>query len=174
VKAESDEDIAKVLKGSLESTCKGLAVFADSLKTSGFEEAIPKYRQLEAVLVQQRLWCKNRKRAELDPFWQEIARKAEQIHKVMSPLAEVMKNLKSVDSLTQKEEKTSLQAKILETLAKPKFTSLHSLSKLLGCEKNALTTEIRNLVQKGVVEKRGWGNGISYRLGTSGQLGKRL
>lgn len=55
--SEDVEKVAQKMKLSLGSTLRALTVFVDSLEKSGFRKAIPEYRQLQYVLIQQRLWA---------------------------------------------------------------------------------------------------------------------
>ncbi len=164
MKPQSDTEIAKMLEGSLQSTCKGLNVFADSLKTAGFLEAAPKYRQLEIVLIQQRLWCKNKKREELNSLWQEIAKTAHQINKAIGPLSEIMGQLEVINTFSENKNQTPQEKENLKVLSMPPPMSLTKLSKLLGKDKKTTATEMQALAEKGLVKITGKGNGKSYSI----------
>lgn len=97
-------------------------------------------------------------------LWQEIAKAASQIHKTIAPMTEIMNQLSAIESIAQKKAGNPLEAEILKTLAMPKPMSLTRLSQLVGREKLTVAAEMRELAKKGLVEIRGWGNGISYSL----------
>jgi hypothetical protein len=162
MKAQSDAEIAKILKGSLQSTCRGLNVFSNSLKTAGFMEAAPKYRQLEIVLIQQRLWCKNKKNEEFAPLWKEIANTAHQIYKSIGPISEIMGQLEVIDSFTENKTQTPQEKEALKVLSTPQPMSLNKLSKLLNKEKRTIKDEMHALEKKGLIKTLGKGNGTSY------------
>jgi hypothetical protein len=164
MKAQSDQEIATILKGSLQSTCRGLNLFANSLKTSGFAEAVPKYRQLEIVLIQQRLWSKNKSREELLALFQEIAQTAHQINKSIGPLSEIMGQLAVLDTFEEGKNQTPQEKEILKLLTTPQPMSSIKLSKLLGKDRKTLGAEMRVLTKKGLVKTSGRGKGISYRV----------
>ena len=98
---EDSDAVGKNLKQSLESTQGGLGRFLTSLVASGMGEAIEGYQQLKAVLIQQRLWAHTHSRTELASLFQSIAKTAGEIHSIIAPYAEVMKQLSDLDKLTQ-------------------------------------------------------------------------
>jgi len=163
VQKTTDEDVAKILQKSLVSTSKGLKLFANSLQTSGLEEAIPKYRELQTVLTQQRLWSENKGRKELAPLWKEIAQQSDKIYQTFSSLADTMKILRTIDSLSNPQQASPLRAKILLAIFQPKPVSLQYLTTTLKFKKETIATEMAKLKKEGLVETRGKGNGISYR-----------
>ena len=92
-----DEQIAKKLAQSLESTSRGLAAFVDSLEM--LREALKPYQQMQIVLMQQRLWAKRHGCDDLNPLWKEIAASSRELHTVFSGFAGVMDALRSIESL---------------------------------------------------------------------------
>lgn len=98
---EDSDAVGKNLKQSLESTQGGLGRFLASLVASGMREAIEGYQQLKAVLIQQHLWAHTHSRTELASLFQSIAKTAGEIHTILAPYAEVMKQLSDLDKLTQ-------------------------------------------------------------------------
>ncbi len=93
--------IANNLKRSLQSADGGRASFLASLSGSGLREALSGYRQLQAVLIQQRLWAQDHSRSELEPLFQSIAETAGEIHAILAPYADIMRPLKELDKITQ-------------------------------------------------------------------------
>jgi hypothetical protein len=159
-----DEAIAANLKKSLESTNKGFMVLLGSLRNSGFEEAIPKYRELHRVLIQQKLWCENKERNELKSLWQEIASQTGQIQRILSPMSEIMEELKTIDTVTSKTGNRNLQSKIIDILSKDRFIPVDCITSLLGRDKKEILIAAQILVRNGKVERRGKAESLQYRL----------
>lgn len=95
------EQTAQVLEKSLKSTIDGLSLLARSLEASGIEKATPGYAQLQAVLVQQRLWSRNHKQSHLDTLWRKIGEQANRIHGLLNPLTQIMVQLRSIETITE-------------------------------------------------------------------------
>lgn len=159
-----------MMKQSLESTARALGAFVESLERSGFKKSVPAYRQMQQVLIQQRLWADRQSRNELSSNWESIARQSDELYQVMRSFAEIMGELRNIDKLKfqpPKEEDKQKQEeykRIREALAEPRFISATRLSNLLGIERRTLIDKIDPLVNQKTIEKKGWGNGISYRL----------
>jgi biotin operon repressor len=164
MKPQTDDELASSLNQSLQSTIKGLKLFANSLKASGFAEAAPKYRQMEIVLIQQRMWSKNKNRKELDSTWREVAGVASQIYNALYPLSEIMNQIGAIETLSQEQEETKLQTKLLKLLSSPQPISLIRLGQLLGKDKKTIQSSMQSLIKNGKVQSRGRGNGRSYCL----------
>ena len=94
------DETAVILKRSLESTNDGFTKFIASLRQSGLPDAVKGYRQLQVVLMQQRLWAQNHKRQELDSLFQNIARNAEELHAIFAAFADIMEPLKDLPNIT--------------------------------------------------------------------------
>lgn len=171
------EKIAQALKNSLESTIGGFSMFIRSLEASKIEKSIPHYRQLQAVLLQQRLWALNHRRKELDALWQRIEEAANRIYALINPLAQIMLQLKrfltvcnTTSKVTQqphaelKTIKKPTESSILGVLLEPKSISAIRLARILNCPKTEVICSMSVFIKKGVVKKIGWGNGLSFRL----------
>src|SRR5215813_284625 len=95
-----NEEIAASLKQSLASTNDGLMKFLASLQQAGLPNAVIGYRQLQMVLIQQRLWARNHNREELNALFQSIARNAEELHSIFAAFAGIMEPLKDLPNIT--------------------------------------------------------------------------
>jgi len=95
----SNYEIEKNLRASLQSTDEGLKQFLTSLRQARMHEAAQSYRAMQMVLVQQRLWADSHHRTELEPLFRSIAKTSDELHKIFSSFAEVMKPLKELDKL---------------------------------------------------------------------------
>jgi hypothetical protein len=184
--ADNPDEIARTLKSSLENAGRGLSVFLASLDGSGLADALKGYRQLQIVLIQQRLWAHNHSRAELVPLFQSIAATADRIYAILSPYAELMKPLKDLDSITQiqieqaekalparaesKSKKMTALPKgrqvslILESLMASGPLSAARLAKTAGKDMAKLQKDLDRLVESGVVLCEGDGRKALYRL----------
>jgi hypothetical protein len=157
------------LAESLQSTLRGLRALLHSLEASGFAEAVDPYRQMLLVLVQQRLWSRSRGRTDLDPTWSEIASSAAAVHQILSDFADVMDALRDVDRIEPHLDGRPARppAAVEPDMAAPFLTSSVSdvrLASLLGWPEEHRRRRLSELVAEGVLERRGWGRGISYRL----------
>jgi hypothetical protein len=181
---DNAEEIAKGLKTSLENADRGLSMFLASLDGSGLPDALKGYRQLQMVLIQQRLWAHNHSRAELVPLFQSIAGTAARIHAILSPYAELMRPLKDLDSMTAIEieqadtppqtesrsrKKLLLPAgrhvsTILKSLMAGGPLSSSQLAKATGKETAKLQKDLDRLVKSGVMLREGSGRHPRYRL----------
>src|SRR5262249_12005035 len=95
-----NEEIASSLRLSLESTNDGLMTFLASLRQAGLPDAVKGYRQLQMVLMQQRLWAQNHHRQELESLFQSIAHNAEELHSVFAAFAGIMEPLIDLPNIT--------------------------------------------------------------------------
>jgi hypothetical protein len=102
VTEKDDEQIARKLAASLDSTSGGLAAFLQSMQP--IKDALKPYRQMQLVLMQQRLWAEGRRRDELNPLWRKIAETSRELHEVFAGFAEIMQALRFVDGLKQPAE----------------------------------------------------------------------
>lgn len=93
-------EIEAGLQQSLEAVDRGLQRFLRSIEESGLREALPGYQNLQAVLIQQRLWTDSNGRAQLVPLFRSIAASCAELHRVFSSYAGVMQPLKELDKLT--------------------------------------------------------------------------
>jgi hypothetical protein len=96
--------LAKRMETSLEGASRALSAFAENLERSGFAAAAPQYRELQAVLLQQRLWSARHARTELEPRWRDVADRAARVHALLAPLAGVMSALATLPTLTAEED----------------------------------------------------------------------
>ena len=78
-------ELATALKQTLDNAERGLRSFLASLQNSGLPEATGGYRQLQALLLQQRLWTISQQRAELNGNFTRIAQLAGELHKIFTP-----------------------------------------------------------------------------------------
>ena len=183
---DNPEEIAKSLKASLENADRGRSLFLASLEGSGLPDALKGYRQLQMVLIQQRLWAHNHSRAELVPLFQAIAGTAARIHAILSPYAELMRSLKDLDSMTAIEieqaetspppqpEKRSRKkpvlpagrqvSTILKSLMAGGPLSSSQLAKATGKETAKLQKDLDRLVESGVILREGSAKSPLYRL----------
>ena len=98
------EQTAQILEKSLRSTIDGLSLLANSLEASGIGKATPGYAQLQAVLVQQRLWSRNHEQSHLDPLWRKIGEQANRIYGLLNPLTQIMVQLRAIETITETPE----------------------------------------------------------------------
>ena len=99
--ADNPDEVAKSLKSSLENADRGLSLFLASLEGSGLLDALRGYRQLQMVLIQQRLWARNHARDDLAPLFHSISVTAGRIHAILSPYAELMSPLKDLENISE-------------------------------------------------------------------------
>lgn len=97
--AGEERRTARSLEKSLESTCRGLRLFLDTLERSGMREAQHAYRELQLVLLQQRLWARTYRRAELDPLWRKLAETAGALHEIFAGFAAILEPLRYLESV---------------------------------------------------------------------------
>jgi hypothetical protein len=183
---ENIDSIVVGLKQSLESTIQGLTAFLESLKKSGMPNAVNGYRQLQAVLIQQRLWAQNNSRRELDPFFQSIAQISADIDSILAPYVSVMCQLKDLDKLdrmefsttplvSDAEEKATTAksfhfpqrketAKILGLILIHGQLSTANLATLSRIKIDNLRKRLEELVKAGVIHRIGRGRGLTYSL----------
>lgn len=158
------------MKQSLEATARALGAFVESLERSGFKKSIPAYRQMQQVLIQQRLWADRQSRNELLQNWESIARQSDELYQVMKSFAEVMGELRNIDKIKfrspndEDKERLVEYKRIQEILCEPQFISAIKLSNLLNMERRELIDKINPLINQNIVEKKGWGNSVSYRF----------
>lgn len=157
------------LRGSLESTRSGLATLLASLEQSGFHEAAGPYRDMHVVLVQQRLWSRNHGRDDLEPLWSEIAETASRIEAILAGFAAVMGELGDVDRI-EPDPSGAVRRDADATLELARvFTAAASVSgpalrAQLPWPADVRRRRLSELVRAGVLERRGWGRSLSYRL----------
>ena len=94
-------ELATALTQTLDNAERGLRSFLASLQKSGLPEATSGYRQLQALLLQQRLWAINQQRAELNENFTRIAQLAGELHKIFHAYTEILKPLVELDNLAQ-------------------------------------------------------------------------
>lgn len=98
---QSTGDIAKNLQQSLASTDAGLKHFLAALRDSGMAASVSGYREMQMVLLQQRLWAHEQRRPELLPLFQSIARTAGELHSIFAGFTSVMQPLKELDKINR-------------------------------------------------------------------------
>ena len=156
------------LRRSLESTREGLDALLTSLEGSGFSEAIGPYEEMKLVLIQQRLWSRNQGRWDLDPAWAEIARVAGAVHEILAGFDAVMRELAEIDRIEPTYDGASVQVngrvELARFVAEGTSLSERSLRSTLPWPDDVRRRRLAELVQAGVLERRGWGRGLSYRL----------
>lgn len=167
ISAAEERKTARSLEKSLEATCRGLKLFLETLERSGMREATHAYRELQLVLIQQRLWARSYRRVELDPLWRKVAETAGALHEIFAGFAAIFEPLKYLESVGAAAPADANPAGPPEHAVEPPSALLDragitdgELAKL----DSAATGTIERLVQAGVLERRGWGRGRSYRL----------
>jgi nitrate reductase assembly molybdenum cofactor insertion protein NarJ len=94
------DELAAALEQTLLNAERGLQSFLASLQTSGLPEAVGGYRQLQALLLQQRLWAVNQERAELDENFARLAQLAGALHQIFQTYADIFNPLCELDKIT--------------------------------------------------------------------------
>jgi hypothetical protein len=172
---------ARSLERSLRSTQQGLAALLNSLERSGLGEAVSSYQELELVLLQQRLWSRTYRRDELNALWREIAETATAIHAILAPFSAVMDTLREVDRIEPRDERPAPQAaapspearmalkdtisnELVDLLLDELFISHFKLARHLSWPDDVRQARLQQLTEGGILERRGWGRGLSYRL----------
>jgi len=157
---------ARSLEKSLESTCRGLRLFLETLERSGMREAQHAYREMQLVLLQQRLWARTYRRAELDPLWRKLAETAGALHEIFAGFAAILEPLRYLESVGEPE--TAPAARDRPPAGDELHEALLSRVGFTRREVERLSTgeaaAIERLVKAGVLEPRGWGRGRAYRL----------
>jgi len=164
--AGEERRTARSLEKSLESTCRGLRLFLDTLERSGMREAQHAYRELQLVLLQQRLWARTYRRAELDPLWRKLAETAGALHEIFAGFAAILEPLRYLESVGEPEAASAARDR------PPAVDELHeALLSRVGFTRREVerlsadeAAAIERLVKAGVLEPRGWGRGRAYRL----------
>jgi hypothetical protein len=170
-----DDQIAQKLAKSLDSTSCGLAAFSTSMQP--IKEALKPYRQMQLVLMQQRLWAQRHRREDLNPLWQKIAACSRELHEVFSGFTEIMEALRFIDSLEQPAEAIEKKGATGEAPAEPPKEPDEALARwveeaLTGFRlspsrlavmrpKRNTAARVKKLAQAGMLEPHGRG---SYRL----------
>jgi hypothetical protein len=156
------------LRRSLESTLGGLRALLQSLERSGFKDAAAPYREMQLVLLQQRLWSRNHGRADLDPLWSELAATARAIDEILTEFGAVMADLADLDQIepgpagvVQRPPDGALE---LAALLSGGSVSGAALRRGLSWDPEVRRRRLAALVREGVLERRGWGRSLSYRL----------
>ncbi|WP_428267627.1 hypothetical protein [Haliangium sp.] len=93
-------DTERGLEQSLAAAQDGLERFLASIRSSGMAEAAANYRDLQAVLIQQRLWAERHGATRLGPRFRAIAAICKELYEVFATYAGVMQPLKELDKLT--------------------------------------------------------------------------
>jgi hypothetical protein len=161
-------DVPPDLGRSLESTVRGLRALLGSLERSGFKEAAAPYREMQLVLLQQRLWSRNHGRVDLDPLWSELAATARAIDEILAEFGDVMGDLAELDRIepgpagaVHRPADGTLE---LAALLAGGSVSGASLRQRLSWPPDERRRRLAALVRSGVLERRGWGRSLSYRL----------
>ncbi len=156
------------LRRSLESTLRGLRALLDSLERSGFRDAAGPYREMQVVLLQQRLWSRNHGRVDLDPLWAELAATARAVDAILADFGSVMTDLADLDRIEPGPAgavpRAADEALELAVLLSERSVSGASLRRGLPWPADLRRRRLAALVRGGVLERRGWGRSLSYRL----------
>jgi hypothetical protein len=92
------------LVASLEATEQGLSAFLSSLRRSGLLSATNGYRELAAVLVNQRLWARAHGRTDVDPQFRAIGETAREICAALRPYVSIFELMTDLEHLDEPEE----------------------------------------------------------------------
>lgn len=174
ISVAEERKIARSLEKSLESTCRGLALFHESLERGGLREALKPYQRMQIVLAQQRLWSRNYCRNELEPLWHKLSQIAAVMHEIFAGFADVMDTLKNLNSVQMskgsvavpahsaqvREDAVALEA--LEALLSSGYLSAQKIRGLPSAGESMVL--IGQLLESKILEASGWGRGRSYRL----------
>jgi hypothetical protein len=157
------------LQRSLESTRDGLAKLLGSLRQSGFDEAAPAYREMQLVLLNQRLWSRRHGRDDLDPLWTAIADTARAVHEILAEFDAVMERLVELDRIELAPNGAAplpadAGVALARLLAEGTAVSGATLRDRLAWSPEERRRRLAHLCSEGVLERRGWGRGLSYRL----------
>lgn len=176
--AAEERRTARSLEKSLESTYRGLRLFLETLERSGLREAAQAYRELQLVLIQQRLWARSYRRSELDPLFRKLAEAAGALHEIFAGFAAVFEPLKYLESVGAVQVVESPPAGQLATSTAPEALLERAgitARELSGLDSNEAAA-IERLLEAGLLERRGWGRGRAYRLapGARRQLAAQL
>ena len=163
------------LQRSLASTRDGLAKLLGSLRQSGFHEAAPAYRDMQLVLLNQRLWSRRHGRDELDPLWAAIAETARAIHEILADFDTVMEQLAALDRIEPAPTGSGRLPvdpglELAGLLAEGAAVSGAALRDRLAWSPEERRRRLAQLCSEGLLERRGWGRGLSYRLSDSARL----
>jgi hypothetical protein len=167
--ADTQGGDAPDLRHSLESTLRGLRTLVASLEGSGFKDAAGPYADMHLVLVQQRLWSRNQGRSDLDPLWEDIAATAGTAHEILSGFDAVMGDLAEIDRLepatdSREHGGTDEALELARLFAAGTAVSGAALRARLSWPEHERRRILARLVASGVLERRGWGRSLSYRL----------
>jgi hypothetical protein len=158
------------LRQSLESTLRGLRKLLASLEGSGFKEAVGPYADMHLVLVQQRLWSRNQGRDDLEALWAEIAEAAGGVHEILSRFDAVMSELAGIDKVEPAAgpaPEADAGLELARLFGEGAAVSGAALRARLSWPDEVRRRALARLVAEGVLERRGWGRSLSYRLAGS-------
>jgi hypothetical protein len=156
------------IRRSLESTHKGLETLLASLERSGLKDAADPYRDMQLVLIQQRLWSRNHRRDDLEPLWSQIAETARAVHEILAAFAVVMGELGDLDQIepgpSGEVRRPGDEEVELGRLLAGGRVSAATLRRRFPWPSDERRRRLDELVTRGVLERRGWGPTLSYRL----------
>lgn len=93
------QELESNVSDALSAAKAGLEHFLEVVEASGLSRGVQEYRNLQAVLVQQRLWADRNNCTELMRLFEPIAKTAAELHRIFHAYAETMKRLKEIDKL---------------------------------------------------------------------------
>jgi hypothetical protein len=163
----TENGAAPDLRLSLESTRRGLRTLLASLEASGFKDAAGPYADMHLVLVQQRLWSRSHGRDDLDQLWAEIAEAAGDVHEILSRFDRVMTELSDIDQVEPTDgapARADTELELIRLFAASAVVSGNALRAAVSGPDADRRRMVGRLVSEGVLERRGWGRSLSYRL----------
>lgn len=164
-------DIPTNLRDTASKVREVLAALDTSLDQAGFNSALPSYREMVALLVNQRLYAARSGLTEPEAIYSEITERAAAICGVLTSYVEALRPLVALGVLGEAAAETEpaspadpAEAAILAALdaagGSATATRLHSTLKI---DRAALTALAATLVAKGIISRRDSGGREAYR-----------
>jgi hypothetical protein len=137
------------------------------------QQALDGYRQLQAVLIQQRLWARTQNRFELDTQFAAIGKVCTEIHAILDGYTQIMARLRDIatycesdspEDLSRPPVLGDLEMKVLAKLIMLGAGSLARFSKETNQDSQIVQAAFQHLSELQLIEARGRGLRKSFRL----------
>ena len=142
--------------------------FKESLKKIGSCFITPSISTNDVCSSTTKKWSDTHSRIEMRQIWNEIISNSETMYQIMKAYSDIMNNLRILNVNNSQKETTKQilrkKDKILNHMKKYSEFSMSELSYNLEMKKKKIKEELDPLVKKGVLERRGRGKTLRYRL----------
>lgn len=171
----NNAETARQLNESLAETERGLRTFLQSLERAGMRDALDGYRQLQAVLIQQRMWARTQNRFEMDTRFRALGGVCADIHDLLGGYVEIMGRLQHLadlraDTAPASEQRTATpklnqdETKVLAFILMLGPASPARIGRELGLPRETLQPALDRLCELQMLHATGRGGGQAFRL----------